>query len=196
MTDIIDVSKYQKTINWRHVPYDTAIIRVGYRGGRTGAIEADPYAAANLVNARAAGKRIGIYFFTQAVTIDEAREEADYACDRAGKLDMPVYVDSEYSNKNHTGRADRLSRDARTVCVVAFCTRVMERGFKAGVYASQDWFRHQLDYSKLSSYSIWVARYSEQVPSYPPKYDLWQYTESGHVNGIEGSADLDIWLQP
>ena len=190
MTDIIDVSKYQKTINWRQVPYDTAIIRVGYRGGRTGAIEADPYAAANLVNARAAGKRIGIYFFTQAVTIDEAREEADYACDRAGKLDLPVYVDSEYSNKNHTGRADRLSRDARTVCVVAFCTRVMERGFKAGVYASQDWFRHQLDYSKLSSYSIWVARYSEQVPSYPPKYDLWQYTSQGQCSGITERFDL------
>ena len=187
--DIIDVSVHQGNIDWPKVPASVICVRVGYRSGQSGEIKADEYAQRNLNGARATGKKVGVYFWSQALTIDEARAEADYACDHAGRLDLPVYIDSEYSSK-HNGRADRLSRDARTVVTVAFCTRIMERGYKAGVYASESWFKSNLDYSKLSEYSIWVAKYSDKRPAYPPKWDYWQYSSKETLPGIPKVVDV------
>lgn len=187
--DIIDVSVHQGIIDWPKVPASVICVRVGYRSGQSGEIKADEYAHRNLNGARATGKKVGVYFWSQALTIDEARAEADYACDHAGRLDLPVYIDSEYSSK-HNGRADRLSRDARTVVTVAFCTRIMERGYKAGVYASESWFKSNLDYSKLSAYSIWVAKYSDKRPAYPPKWDYWQYSSKETLPGIPKVVDM------
>lgn len=187
--DIIDVSVHQGVIEWPKVPASVVCVRVGYRSGQSGEIKADEYAQRNLTGARAAGKKVGVYFWSQALTVDEAWAEADYACDHAGRLDLPVYIDSEYSSK-HNGRADRLSRDARTVVSVAFCTRVMERGYKAGVYASESWFKSNLDYNKLSAYSIWVAKYSDKRPAYPPKWDYWQYSSKASMPGIVGNVDV------
>lgn len=191
MVDIIDISKYQGLITWSKVTASTVIIRVGYRSGKTGQIWLDPMFGRNISEARKYGKKIGIYFWSQALTIDEAREEADFCCDHAGKLDLPIYLDSEGSS-DHKGRADRLSRDARTVTVVAFCTRVMERGYTAGVYSGQSWWKTGLDYEQLKAYSIWVARYSTQKPSYPPKYDFWQYSSSETMDGITGRVDASV----
>lgn len=191
MVDIIDVSKYQGVIDWARVTASTAIIRIGYRSGKTGRIVLDEMASRNLLHARRNGKKIGLYFWSQALTIDEAREEADFCCDHAGNLDLPIYLDSE-SASDHNGRADRLTKDARTVTVVAFCTRVMERGYKAGVYSGQTWWKTCLDYDKLKAYSIWVARYSTQKPSYPPKYDLWQYSSKEKMPGITGYVDASV----
>lgn len=191
MIDIIDVSKYQGVIDWARVTASTVIIRIGYRSGKTGRIVLDEMASRNLLHARRNGKKIGLYFWSQALTIDEAREEADFCCDHAGKLDLPIYLDSE-SASDHNGRADRLTRDARTVTVMAFCTRVMERGYKAGVYSGQSWWMTCLDYEKLKAYSIWVARYSAQKPSYPPRYDFWQYSSSETMDGITGRVDASV----
>ena len=187
--DIIDVSVHQGIIDWPKVPASVVCVRVGYRSGQSGEIKADEYAQRNLNGARAAGKKVGVYFWSQALTIEEARAEADFVCDTAGKLDLPVYIDSEYSSK-HNGRADRLSRDARTVVTVAFCTRIMECGYKAGVYASESWFKSNLDYSKISAYSIWVAKYSEKRPTYPPKWDYWQYSSKETMPGISKVVDV------
>lgn len=191
MVDIIDVSKYQGVIDWAKVTASTAIIRIGYRSGKTGRIVLDEMASRNLLHARRNGKKIGLYFWSQALTIDEAREEADFCCDHAGNLDLPIYLDSE-SASDHNGRADRLTRDARTVTVVAFCTRVMERGYKAGVYSGQTWWKTCLDYEKLKNYSVWVARYSTQKPSYPPRYDFWQYSSKEKMTGIQGYVDASV----
>ena len=191
MVDIIDVSKYQGLITWSKVTASTAIIRVGYRSGKTGQICLDSMFERNISEARKCGKKVGIYFWSQALTIDEARAEADFCCDHAGKLDLPIYLDSEGSS-DHKGRADRLTKDARTVTVVAFCTRVMERGYKAGVYSGQSWWKTGLDYDKLKAYSIWVARYSTQKPSYPPRYDYWQYSSSEIMDGITGRVDASV----
>ena len=191
MVDIIDVSKYQGVIDWAKVTASTAIIRIGYRSGKTGRIVLDEMASRNLFHARRNGKKIGLYFWSQALTIDEACEEADFCCAHAGRLDLPIYLDSE-SASDHNGRADRLTRDARTVTVVAFCTRVMERGYKAGVYSGQSWWKTCLDYDKLKNYSIWVARYNTQKPTYPPRYDFWQYSSKEKMTGITGYVDASV----
>lgn len=187
--DIIDVSKFQNVIDWPKVTASVVCVRVGYRSGQSGEIKADEFAQRNLDGARATGKKVGVYFWSQALTIDEARAEADYACDHAGKLDLPVYIDSEYSSK-HNGRADRLTKDARTVVTVAFCTRVMERGYQAGVYASESWYKSNLDFSKISAYHIWVAKYSDKRPTYPPKWEYWQYSSKASMPGIIGNVDV------
>lgn len=191
MIDIIDVSTYQGMITWSKVTASTVCIRVGYRSGTTGKITLDSMYERNIAGARKAGKKVGIYFWSQALTIDEAREEADFCCDHAGNLDLPIYLDSECSSK-HNGRADNLPRDARTVTVVAFCTRVMERGYKAGVYSGQSWWKTCLDYDKLKAYSIWVARYNTQKPTYPPRYDYWQYSSKEKMTGIQGYVDASV----
>ena len=191
MIDIIDVSKYQGVIDWARVTASTVIIRIGYRSGKTGRIVLDEMARRNLLHARRNGKKIGLYFWSQALTIDEAREEADFCCDHAGRLDLPIYLDSE-SASDHNGRADRLTKDARTVTVMAFCTRVMERGYKAGVYSGQSWWKTCLDYDKLKAYSIWVARYNTQKPTYPPRYDFWQYSSKEKMAGIQGYVDASV----
>lgn len=190
--DIIDVSKYQGLITWSKVTASTVIIRVGYRSGKTGIITLDPMYERNISEARKYGKKVGIYFWSQALTIDEARAEADFCCGRVnGKLDLPIFLDSEGSS-DHKGRADNLPRDARTVTVVAFCTRIMERGYKAGVYSGQSWWKTGLDYEKLKAYSVWVARYSTQKPVYPPRYDYWQYSSSEVMDGITGRVDASV----
>lgn len=189
--DIIDISKYQGIIDWSKVTASTVIVRVGYRSGKTGQIWLDERAHYNLDEARKYGKKVGVYFWSQALTIDEARAEADFACDHAGKIDLPVYLDSENAS-DHKGRADNLSRDARTVTVVAFCTRVMERGYKAGVYSGEWWWKNCLDYTKLSAYSIWVAKYSTQKPSYPPRWNYWQYSSKESMTGITGNVDASV----
>lgn len=191
MVDIIDVSKHQGLIIWSKVTASTVIIRVGYRSGKTGQITLDPMAERNLSEARKYGKKVGIYFWSQALTIDEARAEADFCCDHAGKLDLPIYLDSENA-KDKQGRADNLPKDARTVVTVSFCTRVMERGYQAGVYSGEWWWRNNLDYSKLKAYSIWVAKYSTEKPSYPPRYDFWQYSSKEKMTGIQDYVDASV----
>lgn len=187
--DIIDVSSHQGVIDWSKVPAKIAVIRVGYRSGKDGLIKLDTMAERNFNGARKAGIKVGAYFWSQALTIEEAWAEADFACDHVGRLDLPIYLDSE-SSSDKMGRGDKLTREARTVTVVAFCTRVMERGYKPGVYSGQYWYKNNLDFSKLDKYHIWVARYSDQAPAYPPKWELWQYTSKGSVPGISGDVDL------
>ena len=96
--DIIDVSKYQGLITWSKVTASTVIIRVGYRSGYTGKITLDTMFERNISEARKYGKKVGIYFWSQALTIEEAQEEANFCCDHAGKLDLPIYLDSECSS--------------------------------------------------------------------------------------------------
>jgi len=192
MGDIIDVSEYQQQIDWSKVPYDTAIIRVGYRTGSTGKVGVDPYAIRNLNGARAAGKKVGAYFFTQAINEAEAIEEADFAAAHAGRLHLPLYIDTEYANKNHTGRADKLDKATRSRIVQVFCRQVKAHGYKSGVYASESWYKNQIDISPFRAFidSVWVAKYSTKAPSYPPLYDYWQYTSKATCAGINGYVDL------
>lgn len=192
----IDVSKYQPNVDWKKVKQagaEFAIIRIGYRGYSTGALALDPMFETHLAGAQAAGLRVGVYIFSQAINEDEAREEA-FACAyvlNGRKLDYPVYFDSEYAVPGaHTGRADNLTKAERTACAVAFCEEIKKWGYQPGVYASTSWYSTQLDFNALRSYNIWNAHYG--IPG--PRMDcaLWQGTCEGRIDGISGGVDINI----
>ena len=193
----IDVSKYQSNIDWNKIKkagVNFVIIRIGYRGyGASGTLVKDPMFEEHFTNARNAGLKVGVYFFTQAVTEDEAREEAQ-GCNWAlngRKLDYPIYYDTEASTSpNGTGRADGLGKEDRTKCAIAFCEEVKSLGYKPGVYASTTWFRKRVDLDALRKYTIWNAHYG--VSSSPIDCDMWQGTEKARINGYSGELDANI----
>ena len=194
----IDVSKYQSGLDWNKIKksgVSFVIIRIGYRGyGAAGNLVKDPMFEEHFTNARNAGLKVGVYFFTQAVNEAEAQEEAD-GCNWAlnGRmLDYPIFYDTEASTApGGTGRADGLGVEDRTKCAIAFCERVKELGYKPGVYASTTWYRKRVDYNTLRSrYTIWNAHYG--VSSSPIGCDLWQGTEKARINGYNGELDANI----
>lgn len=190
----IDVSKYQPSIDWKTVKasgIEFAIIRVGYRGSSTGVLVEDPYFKQHIRGATQAGLKVGVYFFTQAITKAEAVEEASMALalTEGYKLEYPIFIDTERVSGN--ARANNLSKSNRTEIVEAFCKTIQNAGRKAGVYASKSWYNDQLNVSKLDKYCIWVAQYNTTC-TYNGRYSIWQYTETGKVPGIPGKVDLNI----
>ena len=192
----IDVSKYQSKIDWQQVKQagvNFVIIRIGYRGYGSGTLVQDPLFEQHFTNARNAGLKVGVYFFSQAVNENEAREEAQgcwYVLNGRG-LDYPIYFDSEASGaSNGGGRADGLGQADRTKCAIAFCEEVKALGYQPGVYASTQWFRKRLDLSQLTGYSIWNAHYN--VASSPIACNLWQGSCSARISGYSGQLDVNI----
>ena len=188
----IDVSKYQPSINWAAVKssgVDYVIIRCGYRGSSTGALIEDPYFKSHIKGAKAAGLKVGVYFFTTAVTEAEAVEEASmcaYLCNGYG-LDFPIFMDCESSPRaGYNG----MSASQRTAIIKAFCNTVRSAGYSAGVYANKTWLSSYMKAGELSGYKIWLAQYNS-APTYSGKYDMWQYTSKGSVNGISGYVDMN-----
>ena len=193
----IDVSKYQKDINWSAVKaagIDFAFVRVGYRGASSGTLNTDPYYVQNLKNAVAAGVRVGVYIYSQAVTTDEAVEEANYVLSLIAGYDvtMPVVIDFEY-DAYHTGRLYKanLSRQTATDICNAFCAKVEENGYTGMVYANKGMLKDSMNASGIP-YLIWLANYTSQT-TYNGNYTCWQYTSKGTVNGISGDVDCNFW---
>ena len=188
----IDVSKWQGEIDWKSVAgagVDFAIIRCGYRGSSSGTLVEDPYFKKNIEGATKNGIKVGVYFFTQAITAAEAVEEASMAIElvKGYRLQLPIFVDTEKSG----GRGDKLSRSARTNIVKAFCETVKNAGYKPGVYSGRSWYNDNLNADELSSYHIWVAQYGTEC-AYTGHYDIWQYTDKGTIPGISGKVDMNI----
>ena len=191
----IDVSKYNKEIDWNAVKdsgVKFAIIRCGYRGSKSGSIVVDPYFNANIEGATAAGIPVGVYFFTQAVNQVEAVEEASAVLSLIGgyELKYPVFIDTEGAGGE--GRADNLDVQTRSAICEAFCETIRSSGQKSGIYASRNWFNNRLDITKFTdSDVIWLAEYAD-APSYGGKYSIWQYSSAGRINGIEGRVDMNL----
>lgn len=190
----IDVSKWQGEIDWdkvKNAGIDFAIIRCGYRGSVTGSLVEDPRFLENIKGASASGLKVGVYFFTQAITEVEAVEEASMVVSLLGdfKPDYPVFIDTEGAGGE--GRADGLDAQTRTTVCEAFCRTIENAGFTAGVYASRNWYNNKLDTSELENYVIWLAEY-RSAPLYQGYYRMWQYTSKGKVDGIKGNVDMNI----
>lgn len=199
----MDVSQWNGKIDWNAAKADGiefAVIRVGFRGyGTTDLIKPpmlDRSVDVNLLGAAAAGVPVGLYFFSQAITIDEALEEAGVCVDYAKryKITYPIYFDTEFSNPKQNGRADALSKKERTDIAVAFCEAVKNAGYTPGVYASKTFYYDELDFSRLSRYEIWMAHYTSKETDFKHKYRIWQYTDKGSVNGISNATDMNIAL--
>ncbi len=191
----IDVSKYQTGINWTKVKnsgINFVMIRCGYRGYGSGVLVEDSMYRSHISGAKAAGLRVGVYFFSQAITEAEAVEEASMAVSLAKKygINMPIAIDSEYAAGGR-GRADGLSKSARTAITKAFCDTVKSAGYTPMVYASKAWFSDHLNVSALSGYRIWVAHYSDKC-GYTGTYHIWQNTDKGKVDGVPGYVDMNI----
>jgi GH25 family lysozyme M1 (1,4-beta-N-acetylmuramidase) len=191
----IDVSKYQTGIDWKRVKnagINFVMIRCGYRGYGSGVLVEDPMYKSHITGAKAAGLRVGVYFFSQAINEAEAVEEASMAVSLAKKygINMPIAIDSEYANGGR-GRADGLSKSARTAVTKAFCDTVKSAGYTPMVYASKSWFSNHLSVSQLSGYRIWVAHYAEKC-GYTGTYHIWQNTDKGKVDGVPGNVDMNI----
>lgn len=191
----IDVSRYNKEIDWEAVAasdVEFAIVRCGYRGASTGSLVLDPLFKDNMMGASKAGLPVGVYFFSQAISVTEAIEEASMVIDQCKLylLDYPIFIDSE--SAGGAGRADKLDKDTRTAIVKAFCETITNSGYEAGVYASKNWWNENLNADDLSSYHNWLAEYSEKT-SYTGPYDMWQYTSKGTVDGIDTKVDLNIY---
>jgi GH25 family lysozyme M1 (1,4-beta-N-acetylmuramidase) len=196
----IDVSRWNEEIDWEKVKdagVQFAIIRVGYRGSVTGTLVEDWYFAKNIQGAIDAGIPVGVYFFTQATTEVEAVEEASMVISlcRDYKLSYPVFIDTE--GAGGSGRADNLDAKTRTAVCQAFCETMRSSGYQAGIYASKNWYKNNLDTSIFTDDTvIWLAEYNES-PTYTGNYHLWQYTSSGRIVGIEGRVDLNLsYLEP
>lgn len=191
----IDLSNYNTVTNYKAVAskVDACIIRAGYRGYKYGNIVKDAMFERHVKGCKNNNIPFGLYFMSQAINNAEAIEEADYVCKLAKDTGarLPIFIDSEWSNKKKDGRADGLSKSARTTITVTFCNRVRENGLVAGVYASTSWFISHLDVSKLMSYKIWCAQYNTKCTA-THRVDAWQFTSRGTLDGITGYVDMSV----
>lgn len=195
----IDVSFYNEGINWPAVKaqgIDFAIVRVGGRGWETGLLYDDVCFQQNLNGARAAGLKVGVYFYSTAIDAVEAVQEASLVLERLNgtALDYPIFIDVEQSGDYPYGRSDQLSKTMRNEIVTAFCQTVINSGYRAGVYSGQNFFANHIDHNALSQYYIWLASYTSnnKLPGYGGHYDMWQFTDGGVVNGIKGKVDMNV----
>lgn len=194
----IDVSSHQGEIDWQTVAESGigfAMIRVGLRGYTKGGIMADAMFEQNIKGALAAGLDVGVYFFSQAINVWEAEEEAAYVIEQIKdySLTYPVVFDWE-SVDNESARTNGVGSDEVTRCAGAFCDMIAEAGYTPMIYFNMDqgYLAYRLD--RLSDYAFWLAEYHDS-PAFYYQFVLWQYTHQGKVPGINGSVDLDLDLR-
>ncbi len=191
----IDVSRYQKDIDFAKVKeagIEFVMIRVGARGYQSGQISMDEYFTQNIDRATEAGLDVGVYFYSQAISVEEAAEEANLliqACNEK-KITYPVAYDMEFVD-NDTSRIETLSRDERTLITATFLNKIAEAGYKPMLYGDKEWLVKRIDSAKFPGVNVWLADDS-QMPDYPYQFSMWQYTTSGVVEGIQGNVDMDI----
>ena len=202
----IDVSSHNGVIDWNGVKQsglDFAMIRIGYRGYRNGKIVIDEQALYNIREAKARGIKIGVYFFTQAVNVEEAQEEALWVVSQLHQnhiyIDYPIAIDTEDSGARKNGylpgRADLIDNQTRTTACRAFSDIIKYYGYTPAVYASSDWFNNKLKFPDIQCYDIWLAHYTYDeniLSNFNGEYQIWQYTDSGQVLGISTKIDMNV----
>lgn len=190
----IDVSYWQGDIDWeqvRQAGVEFVMLRIGWRGSEKGLMFADDNVVDNYEKAKAAGLKVGGYFFSQAISEQEAIEEAEFVLDiiKDWDLELPIAYDWEYLTAED--RTGNVTGQTQTLCAVAFCETVRSGGFQAMVYTNPDHALSRLDMEKLSPYGLWLAQYNDWL-DYPHRVDMWQYTNAGTVPGIAGNVDINL----
>ncbi len=190
-----DISKYQENVDFetlKNEGVDYVMIRVGARGYSTGQITLDDNFDDNMVRAKEAGLDVGVYFYSQAISEAEAVEEANFVLEHiAGyEIDYPVAFFMEKIS-NDKARIDGLSKNDKTMAARAFLNTVKDAGYMPMVYGTKEWLIKEVDLSKLTEYDIWLSQ-NEDIPDYPYRFTMWQYTSTGEIGGIEGYANLSV----
>lgn len=186
----IDVSTWQGEINWDKVKnsgIEFAIIRSGW--GYNGDGEIDKYFKKNINEAKSAGIKVGVYHYSYADSVENAKQEAEYCLNIVDsakvKLDLPIYFDIE-----DPSILNKYDKNLRTNMCIAFCSEIEKAGYWAGVYSNLNWFNNYLNKEELSKrYTLWLAQYNNINEM---NCDIWQYTSSGSVSGINGNVDMNI----
>lgn len=193
----IDVSVYQGEIDWQQVAaagIDFAIIRVGYRGyGSEGKMMPDKYYTQNIQGALNAGLDVGVYYFSQAITVEEARQEAAYVIEQVKDYPLTYPVVFDWERQNYAGSRTQTVPSVNTMCQMAnaFCADITAAGYQAMVYFNPSEGYKQYDLSQLMNYPFWLAQYNN-LPTFYYDFDMWQYTSSGRVPGISGNVDMNL----
>ena len=192
----VDVSAHQRQINWEAVAasgIDFAMIRLGYRGYETGRIVEDEYARQNLNGAAEAGLRVGAYFFSQALSIQEVDQEIEFMLEVLGEfhLTMPIVLDWEIP----ASTARTANMDARTLTDLQlhFCQVMEQKGYQPMIYFNWHQSENLYYLSELEDAPFWLALYQDRM-TYPWKVEMWQYTDQGTVPGISGNVDLNVYM--
>ncbi len=193
----VDISKQTGSVNFRSLKaagVDYVMIRVGGRGYSTGQISLDDDFKEHIEGAIAEELDIGIYFYSQAISPEEAVQEASFVIQNLepyrAHIKYPVAIDMEFV-ANDEARIDGLSREDRTNVTIAFLEAVKGAGYVPMVYGDKEWLIKEVDLTKLQNYDIWLAQEAD-IPDYPYQYAMWQYSTKGVVNGIKGDANLNI----
>lgn len=195
----IDVSRYQDKIDWEKVAADEvdyAFIRLGIRGYTEGEILEDETFERNINGALKNDIDVGVYFFTQAMSEEEAEEEAGFVIDSIApyKVKYPVVIDVEAVTSTNA-RGNDLTSEERTKYCIAFCEKIKEAGYTPMIYGNLKTFMLLLNIEELEAYDKWFAYYDEAY-YFPYDFKIWQYTNKGKVAGIKGDVDLNISFEP
>lgn len=190
----VDVSSFSQDIDWyavKEAGIHFAMVRVGYRGYTQGSLNVDDYFHQNAKGCNDAGVKLGAYFFSQAISVPEAIEEASFVISllKDYKVDYPVCFDMEELGEN--ARANNLTKEEVTKITIAFCNTIKEAGYTPMIYANSHWIFSKLDLEQVKDIDKWYAQYASE-PYYPYEMTMWQYTESGSVPGISNAADRNI----
>lgn len=190
----IDVSSHQQRIDWEKVKaagVDFAIIRLGYRGYTEGAIQLDEYYLQNMDGAETAGLDVGVYFFSQALSPEEAVEEAEFCLQWLQDCELSYPVLYDWEDIEAEARTDGMDSITLTACAKAFCQTIEEGGFRAGIYFNQTFGYQELKLPELDEYCFWLAEYNE-TPTFAHDFEIWQYCCDGAVDGISTDVDLNL----
>ncbi|MDE6781969.1 MAG: glycoside hydrolase family 25 protein [Ruminococcus sp.] len=191
----IDVSEFQGYIDWQQVKnagIEFAFVRIGCRTYDDGGIIFDERFKENLYSADRAGIKTGVYFFSQALTVEEALEEADAVIEaiRPFNITYPVVFDWEIIAEDYA-RTDNISVESLSDCCVAFCERIKEAGYTPMIYQNKSTLLYNVDLPRVKEYDIWLAEYNDE-PTYYYDFKIWQYASDGHVAGISSEVDLNV----
>jgi len=195
----VDVSEHQWGVDWKQVAdsgINFAMIRLGYRGYTEGGLFEDPYYRSNMEGAAANGIATGVYLFSQAISVEEAIEEAEFVIERLEgyELTMPVVYDWE-KIEGGGARTDGLDKQVLTDCAKAFCRTINEAGYDACVYFNRQLGYYEYDLSQLTDYMFWIAL-PGTFPDFYYESELWQYSFTSSVPGIEGETDMNMMFIP
>lgn len=191
----VDISQEQDYVDFAKVKkagIDYVMLRVGARGYSTGQLILDEYFVDNIKRASNAGLDIGVYFFSQAVTGEEAIEEAYMVIAYLDgyQINYPVAFDMELIG-NDTARTDELSKAEKTDIALLFLQTVENAGYKCILYGDKQWLLTEIELDRLKSYDVWLSQPGD-IPDYPYNFAMWQYDFEGTVSGISGSVNMNI----
>ncbi|MCR5033495.1 MAG: hypothetical protein K6A92_11635 [Lachnospiraceae bacterium] len=191
----VDVSKYQDYVDFnalKKAGVEFVMVRLGARGYESGVLSLDDYFTENMKRASDAGLSVGVYFYSQAINEEEAEEEARMVLDQlhSYNIQYPVAYVMEYIDNDHS-RIEDLSRSEKTTIARTFLSAVRDAGYNVMLYGSKQWLIKEIDLSRLTEFDTWLSQ-SEDIPDYPYRFSMWQYTKKAKIDGIAGDADLNI----